>query len=622
MKLFSTILIITLLLLVNSEQLKSQDNINNADNIFYGLNLNEATELYQKILQNNQASADEKVLAYRKLAYIEFHFNSNLDSARILLNHASKLSEYQAYVFKDLIKYETLSKNFEEAKKAYKQAQLLLKPDNNIQLVTIEYSDMILCEAFEKIENKLPLDTLLLNNALQKIEIVNKSKPGILKPAKVQLGISLLLENGQKAFDAWCLYYNTSDNQKAEGLLSEPYEYLLETLPKWNKNSLNNKNREKLILSLAVSRFYELAYYMNLYLPKTTSDENSEITDISNYYKFCKQIEKSMSQYYLDIALSGKNNIRKVKKDVNSIQKHFWQKLNKNEEKKYTKNRFIEELYKKFGTKIYSGTFAGNYFFIGGHTIIDSVKTVEQYGYKAEIQFVVLDTRFSNNYWGWFTGYYGFSGYANGEIIARYREPVASNPINYWEKLNNKKLLLDWRKQVAKLTKQDDSLSTATPNESLMGLYERIRLNTYTEILDSLRATSLKEKDLRQEFISILNQIEYTHIINHEGRHAIDFNTLSKIELQNNAELEFRATLSQIYFSQYPLLDIRFEINNTPHGLANKKLLKIISDWMEQNKDEIKSFDKNRPTLPQMDLLTNKQIRDIIEFVEPFLKEE
>ena len=619
MKLLLPFLITAVLLFANTKQLVSQDIIYKADNLFYGLNLNSATELYQEIVQNNQASNKDKALAYRKLAYIEFHFNCNLDSARILLKCAFEYNEYEAYVFKDLIKYETLIKKFEEAKSAYKQAQLLLENDNNYQLVTIEYSNMILHEAFEKINNNQPLDTTILHYALQEIEIVNKSNPGMLEPAKIQLGIALLLNNGQKALDAWNLYYNISDKQKAGGLLNEPHENLLEILPEWNKTYLNNKTREKLILNLAASRFYELAYYMNLYLPEKNTVENSEITDVSNYYKFCKQIENSIFQYYSDVALSGKNNIRKIKKEITSIQKQFWQKINGNEGKKYTKSKFNEELYKKFGTKIYSGTFADKYFFIGGHTIIDSIKTVEQYGHKAKIQFVVLDTRFSNNYWGWFTGYYGFSGYANGEIIARYREPVASNPINYWKKLNNKKLLLDWRTQIAKLSKQDDSLCSAATNESLTGLHERIRLNTYSEILDSLRATSLKEEELRQEFISILNQIEYNHIINHEGRHAIDFNTLSKIELQNNAGLEFRATLSQIYFSQYPLLDIRFEINNTPHGLANQKLLKIISDWMKQNKDEIKNFDRNRPTLPQLDLLTNKQIREIIESVEPFI---
>nr|MBC8384845.1 hypothetical protein [Candidatus Cloacimonadota bacterium] len=56
-----------------------------------------------------------------------------------------------------------------------------------------------------------------------------------------------------------------------------------------------------------------------------------------------------------------------------------------------------------------------------------------------------------------------------------------------------------------------------------------------------------------------------------------------------------------------------------PHGMANKKLLGLILKWMEQNKEKINGFDKTRPTLPQIDLLTNNQLKEIIESLEPFL---
>ena len=171
------------------------------------------------------------------------------------------------------------------------------------------------------------------------------------------------------------------------------------------------------------------------------------------------------------------------------------------------------------------------------------------------------------------------------------------------------------------LTALDDSLSLIDPNASFKGIYERIRLNIYSQILDSLKAIGFHNDKLRKQFITVFNNIEYDHNINHEGRHAIDFNTLSKLKLMNDAELEFRATLSQIYFSKYPLLDIRFEVNNTPHGLANKKLLGLIVNWMEQNKEKINDFDKTRPTLPQLDLLTNKQLKEILESLEPFLNQ-
>jgi len=617
------IILITLTLLCMSfKQVECQESINEVDNLFYSQNLNGALESYQKIYKNTKANDEDRALAGRKLAYISWHFNNDLVKAREFLRNSLELKKYEDYLLGDLIQYETEANNFTEAKEVYRQALLKIKSENKVHLINIAYSNSVLIETIYKIKNKQSIDTLLLNDALNKIEIANKLEPGILKPAKIQLGLALLSKDGRKAMNAWNLYFNISAEQKASGLLAKPQEELSQILLDWNKTSLSKENREKLILNLAASRFYEFAYVMNMYLPNNSRTENTAIDDITNYYKFCEQIENRMYKYYKDLALTNENNIKKVKKDIKTIQKKLWNVLNwEDKSPKYSTKRFYEELYKRFGTKIYEGKFYGYYFFIGGHTIIDKNITVEQFNHTAEIQFVILDLRFSNNYWGWFTGYYGFAGYADDVIIARYREPASSNPIHYWNKLNNEDLLSKWKDEIVEMSAQDDSKSIDNPNTSFNGIHERILLNVYSEILDSLKARGFQNDKLRNKFISVLNDIEHNHIINHEGRHAIDFNTLSKFKLMfiNDAELEFRATLSQIYFSKYPLLDIRFEINKTPHGLANKKLLELILNWMEQNKEKIKGFDKTRPTLPQLDLLTNKQLKRILESIEPFL---
>ena len=604
------------------KQVECQESINEVDNLFYSQNLNGALESYQKIYKNTKANDEDRALAGRKLAYISWHFNNDLVKAREFLRNSFELKKYEDYLLGDLIQYETEANNFTEAKEVYRQALLKIKSEDKVHLINIAYSNSVLIETIYKIKNKQSIDTLLLNDALNKIEIANKLEPGILKPAKIQLGLALLSKDGRKAMNAWNLYFNISAEQKASGLLVKPQKELSQILSDWNKTSLCKEKREKLILNLAVSRFYEFAYVMNMYLPNKSKTENNAINGITNYYKFCEQIENRTYKYYKDIALTNENNIKKVKKDIKIIQKQLWSVLNwEDKSPKYSAKRFYEEIYKRFGTKVYEGKFNGYYFFIGGHTIIDKNITVDQFNHTAEIQFVILDLRFSNNYWGWFTGYYGFAGYADDVIIARYREPASSNPIHYWNKLNNEDLLSKWKDEIVEMSAQDDSKSIDNPNTSFNGIHERILLNVYSEILDSLKAVGFQNDELRNKFISVLNDIEHNHIINHEGRHAIDFNTLSKFKLMfiNDAELEFRATLSQIYFSKYPLLDIRFEINKTPHGLANKKLLELILNWMEQNKEKIKGFDKTRPTLPQLDLLTNKQLKRILESIEPFL---
>ena len=615
------IFLITITLLCMSlKAVVAQESIYEADNLFYSEDLNGALESYQKIYKDNKANDEDRVLAGRKLAYISWHFNNDIVKAREFLRNTLELKIYEVYLFGDLIQYETEANNFKEAKEVYRQALLKIKSEDKVHLINTAYSNFVLIEAINKAKNNQPIDTLLLNDALNKIEIVNKFEPGILKSAKIQLGLALLAKDGKKAMNAWNLYYNISAEQKATGLLANPHKELSQILLNWYKTDLSTQNRENIILNLANSRFYEFAYVMNLYLPNKSKNENTEINDITYYYEFCEQIEDCMYAYYQGVALANENNIKKVKKDITSIQKQLWSVLHwEDKSPKYSNKSFNNEIYKRFGTKLFNKKFNGNYFYIGGHTIIDRTRTVEQFNQKAEIQFVVLDLRFSNNYWGWFTGYYGFAGYADDKIIVRYREPVSSNPVYYWKKLNNKELLSKWNDEIDMLTAQDDSLSRINPYANLQGIYERIRLNIFSEIIDSLKDVGFQNDELRKQFISILNDIEYEHNINHEGRHAIDFNTLSKVKLMNDTELEFRAILSQIYFSKYPFLDISFVIDNTPHGLARKKVLGLIVNWMEQNEEKIIEFDKTRPTLPQLDLLTNKQLKEIIESIEPLL---
>ena len=116
-------------------------------------------------------------------------------------------------------------------------------------------------------------------------------------------------------------------------------------------------------------------------------------------------------------------------------------------------------------------------------------------------------------------------------------------------------------------------------------------------------------------------------IIAHEGRHAIDM--LNHPILFNfwTDEKEFRAKLSQVVFSSDPklaILDIftsRDIGSNTPHGKANKRIIKIIVEWMQKHTQEISGIDTTRPLLPQFDRLSFNQIKAILIAADPMSAE-
>jgi len=140
-------------------------------------------------------------------------------------------------------------------------------------------------------------------------------------------------------------------------------------------------------------------------------------------------------------------------------------------------------------------------------------------------------------------------------------------------------------------------------------------------LLDSLKAQGFKDNELRMNFISSYESINVnSSIFAHEGRHVIDKN----IGNFTGQKLEFRAKLSEIFFTQFPFLAISsiFIENigqNHAHGQANEQIVINLVKWMDNNKNEIKDFDTGRPTLPQLDLLTPEQLKKAVQSMEPFL---
>ena len=597
-----------------------QISINKADNYFFDLDLEKAEEAYTNIFHDDNAGNKERALAGMMLSYIHLHFYKDIEKAEEIAQQTLSYKHQEVYVYRDLIKFESTAERYGKAKKIYREAQTYLKSKKNRQITDIAYADMILKEAIGKIHENKTQDKELLIDALQKIVDVNNSEPGMLHPANIQLGLALLLQKGEHAKKAVHLYYHIPEGENAEGMLKEPVKELIILLNKMDKGNFTKDDSKELIIQLAEIRFYDYARLMQKLLFKDEDSENKAISDICYYHRFIIKIQNTIYNYYKEKALIGNDDQDNLQKEIKIVQTEFWNLLtNSSKKKKYNHTNFKEELYQRFGTKFYIGLANNEYIYLGAHTIVDTIKKIEQFNHNAEIQFTILDRRFSNSYWGWFTGYLGIAGYADAREIGKYREPEVNYPMTFYNKLSNDTLLRKWKENIKKLETKDDSLIKLNPKTNLRGVSQRIRLTIYSELLDSLISSGYEAHELRMMFINKVNEINYNRTINHEGRHAIDFNILSKKELKERSNLEYRAKLSQIFFSKYPLLNIDFTIDNTDHGKANYKILQLFKNWMENNENLIIGFDRERPTLPQLYLLSKKQLKNIIRSADPLL---
>jgi hypothetical protein len=113
-------------------------------------------------------------------------------------------------------------------------------------------------------------------------------------------------------------------------------------------------------------------------------------------------------------------------------------------------------------------------------------------------------------------------------------------------------------------------------------------------------------------------------MIAHEGRHALDKKLVRGLARLNDANLEYRAKLSELALAEYPRLALR-NINEpaigsgSAHGKANERLLGELAAWLNANQTSVAGFDPKLPALVQLDRLTDNQLRSIARSLEPIL---
>ncbi len=230
----------------------------------------------------------------------------------------------------------------------------------------------------------------------------------------------------------------------------------------------------------------------------------------------------------------------------------------------------------------------------------------------------------SNGYSSWFwDGNAEIGGWAPDESsILQVRSAYNAGPIHSWlsitDSIKIQRTLLDIEEKSA----TDDSIVNGNEIAFLPGLSRRIEFNARVKILKNLQEEGLSGRDLQIAFLSTYENLTLeSSIFAHEGRHAIDKKFSGELKSE---QLEFRAKLSEIYFSNHPFLSVGAVISQnigdgTPHGDSNFRVLTGIVGWMDSHREDISNLDSNRPLLPQLDLLTEEQLRAAVLSFDPLV---
>lgn len=259
-----------------------------------------------------------------------------------------------------------------------------------------------------------------------------------------------------------------------------------------------------------------------------------------------------------------------------------------------------------------------------GHIVQDERRVIEQYGHRAEIAFLALDNMISNGFNSWL---WDGSAEAGGwtrpdQTIVQVRSAFTANPLGAWTLFSGGPARDRLLKRQAERAAGDRALVRAQGVAYLPGLSDRLRLQIAGQVGARARALA-GGGDLRRAFLQEYWRATFQQsMLSHEGRHALDRKLVRGLARLSDANLEYRAKLSELALSEYPRLAL-FNIDDATigggsgHGIANAIVLKRYARWIAVHAREVRGFDPGLPPLVQIDRLSDDQIRAVARSLDP-----
>lgn len=615
--------LISLIALLNACNLQNPTTIEEADRVYFQMDAKLAYEHYDKIWSDSTFAIKDKAKAARKMATMQWLLYNEPNKSYEILQALEKLGYEKSRCYDVWARILTEEDDFDNAVDKAKKAMKFADSESSIYHSQIRFITTVL----EKYKSGVfggstgQIQTPEFLEAQELINSIMTEKPGDILASDLHLGISLLAGDYSNAYSGWLSFYRADQAGNVHQSLQNAQNKFKQSLFA-DENEPRQEQIANLILGLSESGFIEYGAMVIKKYEQDYSFENAQINDLWNYYNALQNIKKHTVDFYRATVV-GKENEKEYRDLMSDESKSLWNKLAWSDKKpKFKDERLLEELSTRFKTVVKPMKANGYFGLSAGHIVLDEERLVEQYDKKGTLQYIALDHMISNGYSSWFwDGRAEIGGWApDGSSILQVRSAYSSSPIRAWLMVTDSVEMPKVLSKIKTRSEQDDAIAQENPYAYLPGLSGRMDFNAKNKILQDLLAKDLSGPELRTEFINTYEKLRLeSSIFAHEGRHAIDKKYSGKL---SSEELEFRAKLSEIYFSDHPFLAAGAVISEnigdgTSHGQANQRVLKGIVGWMENHKTEIQGLDTNRPLLPQLDILTEAQLKSAVRSFDP-----
>jgi hypothetical protein len=261
-----------------------------------------------------------------------------------------------------------------------------------------------------------------------------------------------------------------------------------------------------------------------------------------------------------------------------------------------------------------------------GHVIEDDKHRVEQFGRRGEVHFIAIDNMLSNGFESWlWDGSAEAGGWSeDGGSITQVRSAYAAGPVNAYAMIGDTPARRKALDRIASAEAADLQAARGGAVVPQASVSRRLRLQAVDAVAERARAKAGPGGDLRTAFLSEYGRISVDQsIFLHEGRHALDQAAKPEIGTLSETDLELRAKLSELELGEVPKMSL-YQIDgdllggDTPHGIANARIVGAMRDWAAAHPDEVAGYDRSKPALSQIDKLSDAQIRAVAASLDPW----
>ena len=429
-------------------------------------------------------------------------------------------------------------------------------------------------------------------------EVIAADGP-LLRPSRLLARAGLHAQDGAAALEGINAYYHVSSFSGPPEEIAPAYAKLAAILPQWQ----GGKDAQ-LGAALAGIRFFEEAALVGA------------PPEIVAYAATLRRIEKVANEHYRHIALDDEDRDR-LRDGVTAELRALWGTLSwPGAPPRFSFDGAVRELGRRFGATVMMGKTSGHFDLHFAHSVVDSRLAVDQYGRRSSVRFVALDSIVSNGYQTFRTdGGSGDGGWGTATEIYQVRPLYADGPQRDWRRVSDPDARAEYDQKTRDETALDVQRAIDDEPRSYPGMARRLK----RQYLDGIYA----QLPTRDAFLARVERDGFTYsILLHEGRHAID---QALDESFKTWQLEYRAKLSQVALSDAPrdaVESIMSDVigGDSPHGRANEQIARELIAWMRANRAAIAGLEAGKPMLPQLDRLTDAQLRAAFRALDPLAR--